>query len=171
MLEWFIDYVCQTADKLKGFIINNRKPFNLIVFSNYNASVNISKFKLSGEMLGKIFPPNWNGFTVLDLSLVTRKPVFRVFDKVRLKPACSAPGTSYNLEISSIASRGIILSRQRTTKALIRLRGRTGWSAPLLFAYGINSFSHEVAHFILTLVIFCIGKHIFRHRCLFLHLL
>ena len=31
----------------------------------------------------------------------------------------------------------IILSKQRTTKALLRLWGCTGWSAPLLFAYGI----------------------------------
>ena len=29
---------------------------------------------------------------------------------------------------------------------LIRLRGCAGWSAPLLFAYGINRFSHDVAH-------------------------
>ena len=28
----------------------------------------------------------------------------------------------------------------RTTKALIRLRGCTGWSAPVLFAYGITGF-------------------------------
>ena len=34
---------------------------------------------------------------------------------------------------------------QRTTKALIRLRGFAGWSAPLLFAYSINRFSHDVA--------------------------
>ena len=35
-------------------------------------------------------------------------------------------------------SRDIILSKQRTTKALIRLRGCAGWSAPLLFAYDIR---------------------------------
>ena len=52
------------------------------------------------------------------------------------------------LEISAKASRGIILSRWRTTKVLIRLCICTGWSAPLLFAYGINRFSHDVAHFI-----------------------
>ena len=40
-------------------------------------------------------------------------------------------------------NRGIILSRQRTTKALIRC---AGWFAPLLFAYGIHRFSHDVAH-------------------------
>ena len=31
---------------------------------------------------------------------------------------------------------------------LIRLRGCAGWSAPLLFAYGINRFCHDAAHFI-----------------------
>ena len=44
-----------------------------------------------------------------------------------------------------IASRGIILSKQQTIKMLIRLQGCAGWSAPLLFAYGINRFSHDVA--------------------------
>ena len=33
---------------------------------------------------------------------------------------------------------GVILSWQRTTKALIRLRACAGWSAPLLFAHGIR---------------------------------
>ena len=49
-----------------------------------------------------------------------KKPVFGVCDKVRFKPVCLATETSYSFEISYIASRGIILSRQRTTKALIR---------------------------------------------------
>ena len=43
-----------------------------------------------------------------------------------------------SLEISAIESKDIILSKQRTTKALIRLRGCAGWSAPLLFAYDIR---------------------------------
>ena len=43
-----------------------------------------------------------------------------------------------------LESTGIILSRQRTTKVLIRLR----WSAPLLFAYGIRRYSHDAAHLI-----------------------
>ena len=68
------------------------------------------------------------------MSHITRKPVFGVRDQLRLKPACSADETSLGLEISAIAKRGIILSRQQTTKA------------PLLFAYGINTFSHDVAH-------------------------
>ena len=43
-----------------------------------------------------------------------------------------------SLEISAIESRDIILSKQRTTKALIRLHGCAGWSAPLLFTYDIR---------------------------------
>ena len=62
-------------------------------------------------------------------SLVTRKPVFRVCDQLRLKPACSATDTSLGLEISAIASRGIILSREQTTKALIILCGCACWSS------------------------------------------
>ena len=81
-----------------------------------------------------------------NMRLIMRKPVFGVSDQVRLKPACSATEASQSLEISAIASRGIILSRQRTTKALIRLHGCAGWSAPLLSAYGIIRFSHDVAY-------------------------
>ena len=51
------------------------------------------------------------------------------------------------LEILAIASRDIILSKQQTIKALIRMRGCTGWSTHLLFAYGKSRFSHDVAHF------------------------
>ena len=51
--------------------------------------------------------------------------VFGVCDQVRLKPACPATKTIYSLEISAIASKGIILHvpKQQTTKVLIRLRG------------------------------------------------
>ena len=65
----------------------------------------------------------------LHMSHVMRKPVFGVYDEVRLKLACSATEVRKRIEISAIASRGFILSRQRTTKALIRLRGCAGWSA------------------------------------------
>ena len=56
------------------------------------------------------------------VSLVTRKPVFGVFEHVRLKPVCSVKEASYNHEITNIETRGIKLSRQRTTKALTSLR-------------------------------------------------
>ena len=84
----------------------------------------------------------------LYLSLVTRKPVFGVSDQIRLKPAYSASETSQRLEILDIETRGILPSRQRTTKRLIRLPGCAGWSAPLLFAYGKSRFSHDVAHLV-----------------------
>ena len=86
-------------------------------------------------------------------SLVMRKPVFRVCDQVRHKPACAATEARYRLESSDIETRGIILSRQRTTMALISLRECAGWSAPLLFAYCINMFSYDVAHAITELKI------------------
>ena len=57
-----------------------------------------------------------------------------VSDQARHKPACAATEASWSLEISAIESKVIILSKQRTTKALNRLCGCTGWSAPLLFA-------------------------------------
>ena len=78
--------------------------------------------------------------------LVMRKPVFGVCDQVRLKPACSAKEASWNHEIANIETRDIILSWQRTTKVLIRLRECACWSVPLLIAYGKNGFSHDVAH-------------------------
>ena len=60
------------------------------------------------------------------MSLVTRKPVFGVCDQVRYKPACAATEATgrKRLEISDIETKGtcIILSRQQTTKVLIRLR-------------------------------------------------
>ena len=100
--------------------------------------------------------PNWTGseMLLLDWSFLLfhnwasspEKPVCGVCDQVRLKPACSATKTSKHLEISDIETRGIILSKQQTTKALIGLRGCAGWSAPLLFAYGKNRFSDDVAH-------------------------
>ena len=55
------------------------------------------------------------------MSHIMRKSVFGISDQVRLKPACSATETSYGLGIVTVASVGIILSRQQTTKALIRL--------------------------------------------------
>ena len=44
------------------------------------------------------------------LGLVTRKPVFEVSDKARLKPVFSATETSWNIEISLDASLDMILS-------------------------------------------------------------
>ena len=69
--------------------------------------------------------------TIRQMGFNATKPVFRVSDKVRFKPACSA---TEKIEISFIASLEMILSKKRITKALIRLRGCVGWSAHVLFA-------------------------------------
>ena len=44
------------------------------------------------------------------LSLVMRKPVFRVSDQVLHKPGCTATEKKYRLEISDIGSKWIVLS-------------------------------------------------------------
>ena len=62
----------------------------------------------------------------VEMSLVMRKPVNGVSGQLRLKQACSAAETNWSLEILDIETRDIILHRQQTTKALIRLRGCAG---------------------------------------------
>ena len=46
MLEWFIKDIWNIAVRQEGFIINNRKPFKFIMFSNYHTSQGISKSTL-----------------------------------------------------------------------------------------------------------------------------
>ena len=69
----------------------------------------------------------------LHMGLNVTKPVFGISNKVRLKSVSSATETSYNIEISPVASLHMILSIKRITKALIRLCGCAGWSAAVLF--------------------------------------
>ena len=73
--------------------------------------------------------------------------LIRVCDQVRHKLTYATEARK-SLDISAIETRGIILSRQLITKVLIRRHGCAGWSAPLLFAYGKNRFSHDEAHII-----------------------
>ena len=68
------------------------------------------------------------------MGLVATKPVFGASDKARLNPVSTATETSSKIESSLVASLDMVLSKQRITKALIRLRGCAGWSSPLLFA-------------------------------------
>ena len=65
--------------------------------------------------------------------LVATKPFLGVSDKVRFKPAFSATGTSWKIEISFAASFDMVLSKKRITNALIKLRECADWSVPLLF--------------------------------------
>ena len=66
--------------------------------------------------------------------LAARKPVFGVSVKSRLKPVSPATETIQKIEMLPVASLQIKFSKKRITKALIRLRGCAGWSAPVLFA-------------------------------------
>ena len=61
-----------------------------------------------------------------------------IFDQVTFKPSCSATEASENLDSLDIARIHIRPSKQWSTKVLFRLHGCAGWSAPLLFAYGIR---------------------------------
>ena len=69
-----------------------------------------------------------------------RKPVFGAFT-IMLDSNWPAQQQNFagNIEILDLASIGIILCKLRTTKAPIQ-------TPPLLFAYGINRFSHDMAH-------------------------
>ena len=77
---------------------------------------------------------------IYHIGLVARKHVFGE-TQTTLKPASSATETSYNIEISPVASLNMILSQKHITKVLIRMRGCAGWSAPLLFANPEDRFS------------------------------
>ena len=68
------------------------------------------------------------------MGLDATKPVFGVFDKAKIKPVTPATETSKKIEFLLAASLDIELSKKRITKALISLRGCSGWSASLLFA-------------------------------------
>ena len=53
---------------------------------------------------------------------------------------------SQNAEILNVASLSIILYWERTIKALIRLRGCVGWSAPLMSVCCYVRFSLDTVH-------------------------
>ena len=99
----------------------------------------------------------WGSVGLQYLRLITRKPVFGVWDQSRLKVACAATEARQRLEISDIETGVIILSRQWTTKVLIRLCGCAGWSSFFLFAYGITGF-------LMTWLIWTIGPCSFRKK-------
>ena len=72
-------------------------------------------------------------------------------DKASFKPVSSATMTSQKIEISSVASLHILLSKKRITMALIRLCGCTGWSVPVVLANPEDRFSRVKAHIYLTI--------------------
>ena len=96
----------------------------------------------------------------VQMGLVARKPVFQVSVEARLKAVYSAIETSWKIEIWPVTNLDMLLSKKRIIKALIRLCGCAGWTAPLLFAnprrqvflrrgpyhIGTKTSSHVLAH-------------------------
>ena len=81
-------------------------------------------------------PAITSGSTVAQSTYESRrkKTVFGVSETVKLNPVCSATETSYKIEISHVVNSDMVLSKQRITEVLTRLRGCAGWSVPLSFA-------------------------------------
>ena len=77
---------------------------------------------LQNDMVWTVFFGQGEKSQLFFMSLIMRKPVFGVCDQDRLNPVCAVTETRPRLEISDEETRGIILSRQRITKALIRLQ-------------------------------------------------
>ena len=67
-----------------------------------------------------------------------RKPVFGVSDQVRHKPGCAVPEDGYRLEISDLASRGIVLCSKN--KGADQLRGYREADLRLCFRICKNPF-------------------------------
>ena len=71
---------------------------------------------------------------------------FSTCHQVRLKPACSATETNWRLDISDLETRGIILSRQRTTKCWSDCEDVQADLRLCCSHMEKNRFSHDVAH-------------------------
>ena len=125
---YLVSVTAQTGLSLPG-----RKPRRQ-VFS-WRGSI---KIKLKTKA---IFTTRWNGISnsaediKREIEQTTRtapieprheKSCLRGLRPGRQKPACAATESSKRLAISDIETRGILLSGQRKTKALIRLRGCAG---------------------------------------------
>ena len=81
----------------------------------------------------------------LYMSLVVRKLVFGVSDRIRHKPGCTATEDGQRLEIPYLGSRGIVLSVVKT-KALISFAVTAKLICIFVFAYAKSRFSHDAAH-------------------------
>ena len=89
--------------------------------------------------------------TLKSIAYYSRKPVFRVPDMARIKPAFSTTETSQKIEILLVPSLDMILYNKGITKALIRLRVSAGWPVPLLFANHRSSFFSRRSPYIVKL--------------------
>ena len=78
------------------------------------------------------------------------------------------PQKLVSLQILDTASIGIIRTRQWTTKTLTRLRRCAGWSAPLLFTYGIKQVLLWWGSYLEILTIITIMRARILERCYFI---
>ena len=84
--------------------------------------------------------------------LVSRDPSYArthsgemMSDLERWRLAALTTTRAFNIRINMVGISTILHYGKNNT--LIRLPGCAGWSASLLFAYGINRFCHDMAHF------------------------
>ena len=142
-------YLCVFLNKVCAFCC---RFFSFTIRSNFSyiakEKKTLSKFSvfeiLSSWYISSLKPKGKDDCNNIKMGLVATKPVSGVSDKARLKPVSSATETSYKTEISLVTSLNMVLSKTRITKALIRLRGCAGWSAPVLFANSRKQvFSHR----------------------------
>ena len=89
-----------------------------------------------------------------NLSLVTRKPVFGGVRPSKTQTSLLSKRDQREAWNFGFSNYRYYTTKQRPTKLLFRLCGCTVWSQPLLFTYGINRFSHDVAHLIPNMVTF-----------------
>ena len=109
-------------------------PLADCLLDKYHNLMGLLKYEMSINPKNASSMVSWNTTQCHNLSHVTRKPVFGGF-----RPGKSQTGLhSYRNEVESWNFGFSILSRQWTTKVLIGLRKCAGWSAPLLFTYGIK---------------------------------
>ena len=86
--------------------------------------------------------PYW--IAVIHMSHITIKPVFRsLWPSISNQHGQLLP---WNFEFCKYRYHTIQGANSKDTDQTGWLRGCAGWSASLLFAYGINSFSQDVAH-------------------------
>ena len=99
---------------------------------------------------------NWSNCTLLSkfeppIQTCWIHPVWPIWKRIPsliwVYTVCTDLSQNINNELSLVTRKPVfgVLSRRRTSKVLIRLRGYAGWYVPLLFAYCINRFSHDAA--------------------------
>ena len=77
-----------------------------------------------------------------------KRPVFGVCNQLRLKLMGLARGLKFRLQPLEVLYYPGSEQQKRWSDCADAQADRSVWSAPLLFTYGINRFSHDMAHII-----------------------